>query len=185
MKSCKKLLEDYKPSPKYDKEVWLELYYLSGYILEGLTVYSVYNHYGWNSDKDIEEPDIAFTERTGLDFYKTRGESYKGHTVPEKLRKRGDDALCIHSHGFQQIIKVLLSKEPPFYEIPYFDDNAPIDDDIYQLIESWNPKLRYKYAGKNCDNIKPFDILNEDSIERLFLTCEEIYKKIIENIGCI
>lgn len=182
MKSCKKLLEDYKPSNEYDKEVWLELYYLSGYILEGLAVYSAYKLNDWDYNKDIKEPDIEFTERTGLDFYKTRDKYYKGHPVPESLLNRGPEALCVQSHGFQQIIKQLLSKEPPFCDIPYFDDNALIDNDVYQLIESWNPKLRYKYAGKNYDRIKPFDILNEDSVKKLFATCKKIYDLIIENI---
>ena len=47
LKGCKSLLESYNSGRSSDTHVWLELYYIAGYILEGIAVYSAYklNHF--------------------------------------------------------------------------------------------------------------------------------------------
>lgn len=51
---CRQMLASYKEDGQNDINVWLELYYLSGYILEAITVYSVYKLGGWQSNVDIQ-----------------------------------------------------------------------------------------------------------------------------------
>lgn len=46
LKSCKAFLSSYQPNKNNDFEVFMELFYITGYVLEGLTVYSAYKIYG-------------------------------------------------------------------------------------------------------------------------------------------
>ena len=55
LRGCEALLESYHSDTKGDIHVWLELYYLSGYIIEGITVYSVYKVNGWEQKDDIQK----------------------------------------------------------------------------------------------------------------------------------
>lgn len=69
--SCTQILDSYKPND-YQESVWLELYYLCGYILEGTIVYSVYKLNEWPEYIDIKSYNEEFTLKTGLDFYRHR-----------------------------------------------------------------------------------------------------------------
>ena len=56
LRGCASLLVTYeagKNNNNYDNIVWLELYYLAGYIIEGITIYSAYKLNGWNSTDNI------------------------------------------------------------------------------------------------------------------------------------
>ena len=55
LRGCSSLLMSYKPDSTHDIHVWLELYYLSGYIIEGITIYSAYKLNGWPSEDDIQK----------------------------------------------------------------------------------------------------------------------------------
>ena len=66
---CGQMLASYKENGQNDINVWLELYYLSGYILEAITVYSVYKLGGWQSNVDIQVHDPAFVAANNVDFY--------------------------------------------------------------------------------------------------------------------
>ena len=100
LKGCSSLLQSYTPDIKYDKHVWLELYYLSGYIIEGITVYSAYKLYNWQQTSDIQSNcDIAFTTRTGLDFYYDR-KIRNVSVFPDRSYR----SLSVQGHHFQDIV---------------------------------------------------------------------------------
>ena len=165
LKGCTSLLMTYSPDSIHDMHVWLELYYLSGYIVEGLTVYSVYKLYNWPSNYDIQKNwDCQFTYNTNLDFFPIR--YYNNRVI---FPYRTEKSLCVKSHNFQQIVKDLLRNNPSFNDVPYLG-NGYIDPDIERLIDSWKPNIRYNYEAMN-----PFPNLNQDVILRLVNTCKIIY----------
>ena len=170
LKGCKSLLSSYtlllqvkEKMPKVktnDLQVWLEVYYLSGYIIEGVTVYAAYKLNNWNKDKDIEKGyDETFTKKTNLDFYPTRSTSLFFSTR--------SDGLCVRSHNFQGIIKALLKNNPSFKDVPYIGDGK-IDSTVERLLDEWKPKMRYEY--KNNLN------LDQDIVKRLIDVCDEIFR---------
>lgn len=165
LKGCTSLLLTYTPNSIHDMHVWLELYYLSGYIIEGITVYSVYKLYNWHPYYDIQKNwDPVFTQNTGLDFYRIRT---IGNNVvfPDRTNR----SLSVQSHNFQEIVKNLLRTDPSFNDIPYIG-MGNIDSDVEVLIDSWRPDIRYKYQA-----INPFPNLCQDVIFRLINTCKIIY----------
>lgn len=160
LKGCMSLLLTYTPDSIHDRHVWLELYYLSGYILEGITVYSVYKLKGWPPNDDIQKYNDSFTIETDLDFYYNRKdvEQYRIHS------------LSVQGHHFQNIANNLLKDNPSFNEVPYIG-MGEVDPDIKFLIDRWSPKIRYNYIG----NKNPFPSLTQDVIQRLINTCKIIY----------
>lgn len=173
-KACASLLLSYKPNKKYDKHVWLDLYYLSGYIIEGIVVYSAYKLNNWNQSTDImTEFNFEFSQKTNLDFYYTRTK-FSGD-VDENTRaffqnRSKRTGLSVQGHRFQEIAKTLLRPNPSFNGIPYLGDGI-IDQDVEKLIDQWSPEIRYLYAGKR--NFLP--TLSQDTIARLLNTCFTIY----------
>lgn len=171
LRGCSSLLMSYKPDSTHDIHVWLELYYLSGYIIEGITIYSAYKLNGWPSEDDIQKRyNRAFTNLTGLDFYYNRkcGDNI---IFPE----RGDGGvrtLSVQGHRFQDIVKTLLRINPSFNDVPYIGMGA-IDSDVEYLIDNWGPEIRYKYKEES----DTFPQLNQDIIYRLINTCHIIYAK--------
>lgn len=171
-KACASLLLSYKPNQKFDKHVWLDLYYLSGYIIEGIVIYSAYKLNNWRSSDDIKiKYDLEFSQRTNLDFYYKR--EFHGN-VDNRTRSffqnRSHRALSVQGHRFQEIAKTLLRPNPSFNGIPYLGDGI-IDKDVEDLIDKWRPEIRYLYAGKR--NSLP--TLNQDLIAKLLNTCSTIY----------
>jgi hypothetical protein len=166
LKGCKSLMDSYQSGKPTDMHVWLELYYISGYILEGLTVYSAYKLYNWPVNEDIKRRyNIPFTNATGIDFYYNRiingNEIFPGRSV---------NSLSVQGHRFQDIIKSKLRSNPSFNDLPYIG-NGDIDQDVEHLIDNWSPDVRYCYLGQN----NPIPILNQDVIIRLIDTCNKIY----------
>lgn len=170
---CASLLLAYEPGKKDDNHVWLELYYLSGYIIEGITVYSAYKLNGWNPKDDIQKRyDLEFTKRTKLDFYVKRTYKKDGQEViPSYFQNRPSGSLSVQQHKFQGIVKNLLRPNPSFNETPYLGYGA-IDSDVEKLIDEWEPGIRYCYCGQ-----KEAPKLTRDLVARLINTCRTIYTK--------
>ena len=172
LKGCTSLLLSYKPNPTYDKHVWLELYYFSGYIIEGIVVYSAYKLNNWRQNDDIQRKyNLAFSQRTNLDFYYVRSHIQHGtEIIPSFFQNRPSGALSVQGHRFQEIAKNLLKVDPSFNGVPYIG-NGTIDADIEILIDQWRPDIRYCYHGGGT-TLPP---LNQDVIARLLNTCYTIY----------
>lgn len=174
LKGCISLLETYKSGSSSDTHVWLELYYIAGYIIEGITVYSAYKLYHWNPLDDIQRRwNLAFSQRTNLDFYyvRSRKDRVTGvERVPLFFQNRPSGAMSVQGHNFQSIVMNLLKPDPSFNDIPYIG-NGEIDNDVEILINSWTPSVRY-YHSRQSD---PLPNLNYDIINRLIKTCQTIY----------
>lgn len=164
--ACKRIFETYTSADGNETEVWLEIYYLSGYILEGISVYSAYLINEWPENEDIERSyHEEFTNNCGLDFYRVRTDFSKRPIFGKNVVK-----CSVQGHNFQEIVKNLL-RTPTFNNIPYIGDGA-IDEDIEKLIDNWKPGLRYMYVTYS-DKCKIS--LNGDIISRLLKTMEIIY----------
>lgn len=173
LKGCTSLLKSYNPGQTSDIYVWLELYYMAGYIIEGVTVYSAYKLHRWNPHDDIKRRyNLAFSQRTNLDFYYVR--SHKDRTGQEKIpsffQNRPSGAMSVQGHKFQDIILNLLKPDPSFDDTPYLG-NGEIDNDIKILIDNWSPSIRYYHCGQT-----ELPTLNQDIISRLINTCLKIYE---------
>ena len=170
---CASLLVAYESGKKNDTHVWLELYYLSGYIIEGITVYSAYKLNGWDPSKDIQKwYDLEFTKRTKLDFWDKRTKIVNGkETRPHYFQNRPEGSLSVQHHKFQEIVKNMLRPDPSFNDTPYLG-SGDIDTDVEELIDKWEPEVRYYYNGQ--ENIPK---LNQDLVARLIKTCWTIYTK--------
>lgn len=167
--SCEKLLDAYLSDTKNvsntDLSVLLELYYLTGYIMEGFTVYLVYKKGGWVPNVDIQHsPDPAFTARTHVDFYPNR--------ITPKPR------YSIKSHDFQSIIKNLCNNDPAYDILPYFGNVIPVDSDVRDLLDKWKPGVRYCHVGQVTQLLPSLPNLTSDVMLRLIRTCKEIFQKI-------
>lgn len=173
LRGCMQLLT-FQQGTMHDCQVWLELYYLSGYIIEGIVVYSAYKLNNWIPSADIQyDCNLSFSQRTNLDFYYKRSKIINGvETIDSFFQNRPTGALSVQGHRFQEIAKTLLKPDPSFKGVPYIGDGI-IDTDVEQLIDGWRPEVRYHYHGmpKRC----PF--LNHDVIKRLLTTCSIIYSK--------
>lgn len=166
LKGCIALMKSYQNGQPSDYHVWLELYYMAGYILEGITVYSAYKLYNWPPDEDIQwRYNKPFTQNTGIDFYYSRKVS--GNEI---FPGRTPNSLSVQGHHFQDIIKNKLRMDPSFNNQPYIG-NGDIDQDIELLIDRWLPEIRYYYVGQST----PLPSLNQDIINRLIKTCLTIY----------
>lgn len=85
LSGCIELFASYKEGSKNEMQVWLEIYYLSGYVLEGLTVYSAYKRNGWEEGISIKKDNTEFVNRTGLKFYPWGPSDEKnGKTIEER-----------------------------------------------------------------------------------------------------
>lgn len=174
LKGCKSLLESYNSGKSSDIHVWLELYYIAGYILEGITVYSAYKLNHWNSYDDIQwHYNLAFSQRTNLDFYYVRSNKDRitgAERVPPFFQNRPSGAMSVQGHKFQNIVMNLLKPDPSFNDVPYLG-NGEIDRDVEILINNWSPSVRY-YHQRQTD---PLPHLSYDIINRLINTCQTIY----------
>ena len=182
LKSCRAFLDTYQPDPSRDFEVFLEIFYITGYILEGLTIFSAYKLYGWPSNVEIDDLsyyDENFVQRTNLDYYHYRKlTDANGDT--QYIKNRG---LKVQSHGFQQIAMALLSNQGPFVNdnsTPYYG-NGQLDMDVRLLIDLWKPAVRYFYRGHSA--ISSLPTLNKDLITRLVDTCTAIFTQTISRVG--
>lgn len=174
LKGCESLLLSYNSGQIHDKHVWLELYYLSGYIVEGITVYSAYKLNNWPVNDDIQRCyNLAFSVQTNLDFYYNRiikNENEIDDTIRFFQNRPPENKMSVQGHRFQEIVKNLLKENPSFDDTPYIG-NGQIDPDVEKLIDEWRPEIRYIYDN---GTIPPPD-LSQDVVKRLINTCSEIY----------
>lgn len=178
--SCEQILEGLKHNGAENKEAFLDVWYLSGYILEGFTVYSAYKLNDWNppcggkyNDKDIMgRYDKNFSRKTKLDYFEKR--LVKGRSIFQELGI--EIKYSVRGHGFQEIIKNIL-KKAPLDGLPVLGD-GPVNEEVEKLIQAWKPEIRYWYQSNRNEekNIKIPD-LNQELLERLLNTCKEIYKQ--------
>lgn len=178
LKSCWQLLEGLKENAD-NKEAYLDIWYLSGYIIEGFTVYSAYKINGWNPKsndgvKDIKSKyDKPFSYKTRLDFHRCR--LYPNTNIP--VFPPGLIKCSVQGHDYKSIIDKLLIKEPIFKDFPIMG-LAAVDSDVRVLVDNWRPDIRYWYKEEQMKG-NNIPALTSDLLKRLLETCNDIYKKMI------
>lgn len=169
------MLDAYNQTGQDDMSVWLDLYYLSGYIIEAVTVYSVYKTGQWNDAITINEHDPAFVSRKNVDFYGS--DCNLGTLRHPNFPYRAPGVIppyAIKSHRFGPIITNVLRPDPTFNTIPYLGscDPADIDSDIVDLLDDWDVRVRYERPSSSSI------VLSKDLIKRLYKTCLTIVMKV-------
>lgn len=167
------MLDAYNQTGQDDISVWLDLYYLSGYIIEAATVYSVYKIGQWNDALTINKHDSGFVSRMKVDFY-GRDRRVGNANRPSFPYSSRQDIYDIKSHRFSEIIKNILRPDPTFNTIPYLGscDPADIDSDIVDLLDDWDVRVRYERPSSSSI------VLSKDLIKRLYNTCQTIVMKV-------
>lgn len=153
-------------SEKEEKCICHELYYLSGYIIEGFCVYSVYKILGW------EDEEIPINSRGGYeyeDFAERNAISYFGS---------GDTIEAIHNHVYNNYVDK-IRKTHKFDGLPYFSSARFSKTEVDDLISNWDPNIRYDY-NENSTIIKHANLSN---IKSVIDWCKKIYSHITTNIG--
>lgn len=175
LKGCESLLRSYSSGQIHDKHVWLELYYLSGYIVEGIAVYSAYKLNNWPLNDDIKKRyNLAFSQQTNLDYYYSRiinNVNERPSTI-HFFQNRPPGKMSVQGHRFQEIVKNILKPDPSFNDTPYIG-NGEIDPDVENLIDDWSPEIRYLYDNGPMS----LPILSQDVVARLINTCLTIFKQ--------
>lgn len=158
LEACKYLVAkcDSWSNQQEEFRVCHEIYYLCGYILEALCIFTIYKSRNWIKSKPIHSYDKDFSEETDL--------SYGGENT----------TYNIQGHRFQLYVEILRN-DPNFEDIPYFGTRSIGDGTIEDLIANWSPKIRYNYQDKDGINMK--------NIKKIIDVCEKIYAAVNMNIG--
>lgn len=131
-----------------------ELFYLMGYVVEGLSVYVIYNYVEWDKTKQIS----WYSKETERDYdlsYDSQNTLYN-----------------IKGHRFNHYLAIVRGQSEVM-DIPFIsgtDSNNP----SYKLLEMWRPEIRYDYQSLN---IKKEQIIN------LYEYCEKMFNEVNDKIG--
>ena len=163
-----------------------DIYYLTGYILEGIAVYLVYGAGGFDPQKNIKEFDRRFTERTGVDFFSFRGRNTtRTENISEEDQKwlNSQEDICgVNQHHFNDLIdryhnRLSISSN----KIPYVDNPNDVSKPVRELIKHWDASHRYS----DYDSHIPWKIhrlrqfLNRDTLSKLI----DIYSQIVNTVN--
>lgn len=169
-KACKRIFQLYERCEKNkydDRYLFNEIYYIFGYILEGISVYMIFKHFGYEKSKSIENchEDESFIKKAHVTYH-----------FGEGTRKYGNSLKKISNHNFQEYTEALAQEFAP-YHIPYLSKDVPLNEDtqkelrLKKLIKEWKPDVRYrKYKD-------PFE-LSESDVQSIISLCQTILKKI-------
>lgn len=132
------LMADPSADDHTSQSVLCDAYYLAGYVLEALTVYSLYSHYRYPDNQDImKQFDSKFTQRSGVDFFDDGKRVYKNNPI-----SLGNKYSLVH-HTFQPIIQGPLSVISDLRDVPLIGNGAT-DPQHTQLMDQWSPAQRYQ-----------------------------------------
>ncbi|WP_244263704.1 hypothetical protein [Fibrobacter succinogenes] len=201
-----------KCSNEEKNEILKDLFYLTGYILEALTIYTVYSRGHFNPNKDITELDIKFTKDTHVDYYNTReihpnkndpkdkfsiscrtpknAESYETFNKNlEELNKliRETTIYPIQSHKFFAIIQNVLNDSNK--GLIFSSENIPLFSNIKVSNNEREKKIltlimSWDSSLRYSTNQwnKIKDILTKENIEYIIILCKMI-KKLVYKVG--
>lgn len=183
LSSCRAAMRGLESSSEAEiNSLLLDVWYVSGYILEGITIYLTYKQGGWTESDDIEKKfNRVFTSTCGVDYFRNR-------KMPEGMPPLEGTRYWIQSHRFNFLIDSVLRPQPTTYSnVPYIGDGY-IDDDVKEIIKKWGTFIRYSYCRDgtmiHSEHGNPkYDIpdLSVDLVNRLLDT----YENILRQINCL
>lgn len=137
-----------------EKKVCHDLFYLMGYIVEGLSVYVIYDFIEWDKKKQISWYDRQVEEDYDI--------SYDGRNT----------TYSIKTHKFNHYLAVVRGKEE-VSSIPFISGRDHFDHS-YKLLQKWDPLLRYDYKSVQ---------LNKADIIALYKYCDKMFGAVSDQIG--
>ena len=170
-----------------------DIYYLTGYILEGIAVYLIYRAGEFDPGKNIDEFDKSFTQRTGVDFFSFRdGKTTRTKSIPcERIKLSNDDrnwlnsrkGICgVNSHHFQELIERYDKKfSISSVKIPYVNNPNDVSKPVRTLIQNWDVTHRYSDSDgtKKWNAMNLGEYLNRETLSELI----DIYSKIVNTVN--
>ena len=151
-----------------------DIYYLTGYILEALTIYAAYEGGRFKGNR-ITDLDIDFTQKTHIDFYKVNFNlSTKCWYSNRQNPKRNDEKYC---------------NKDVFKQDEYENDLKALKE-LNKLIDEWKQKEfkekkrdTYFHSVENHHFYEIItNVLNDSTIENTLITNDVPYLSSIENI---
>ncbi len=136
-----------------EKKVCHELFYLMGYIVEGLSVYVIYDVLEWDKRVEISNWDADFADEYDL--------SWSGNTT-----------YTIKTHRFNSYLSVIRGNDA-VADIPFISGTDSYKEP-YKLLSRWTPDMRY-----DLDAIE----LTKKQIFEMCVYCENMYKAVVNTIG--
>lgn len=178
--ACKKLIELLTKNNSSIKDTTMnklaahEIYYLSGYIIEGFLIYIIYRNAGWPEDDPITKT-ICHCEGQMITYQTGKGDD--------------PNVKPISSHRYQGYIDIV--RKIPWVkrlQLPYISsENDNEKKDFLFLIDKWCPKIRYRYPEEIYSHIEKKiqyeDTLKKATIENLtelLEYCDNIYNDIVK-----
>lgn len=146
------------------------LFYLSGYVLESISTYALYKHFGWNPNQSIRNYNSAFVQRSNFSF---------------KMNHNGSgNSYHLEYHGFQsnqfEVLKTQLNNSG----IPIIDSSVNVDTEMQILFNLWKPEIRYHEPNKTYPSFFNSQIsLDETKILKFVALTNNIYNTIIQTVG--
>lgn len=136
-----------------ENKVCHELFYLMGYIVEGLSVYTIYEYVGWDKNREISWPDSYVEDTYDLSF-------------------SGRTKYTIKTHKFNTYLSVVRGKDE-VSDIPFIS-GSDRSNTSYALLTKWSPELRYNL------NIVT---LRKQQICELCVYCQNMFNAVVETFG--
>lgn len=162
--ACKKIIANYQDVdiPKY---ICWEIYYLSGYIIEGCGIYAIYKNSDWQED-------IKIDEKYGCHKYDEIGEMIKvfeedtGFCFNQDTRYNiGKKLKFIQGHRIKNYKEYLAIN---FHDLPYLGGGAICEEEIVNLLDKWHPDFRYVTPSDDQQ-------ITSDTIKVLIRVCSDIF----------
>ena len=168
----------------------IDIYYLCGYIIEGIVVYIAYKLSSWNNTRDIDDDkwyccnNVAEAQRMMNEII-TNGFTFnkESRQIPNSPRP----IYYLSGHLWPLIVRNVLQNSFAIQvqDIPYIDPNTPLGNRTCTiLLDNWNTKIRYQrdliIRDRYGREIRPLLLLNARTIFELYNTCKDIYDKTIK-----
>lgn len=176
----KKKFKHFNDELEKKKYLLKDIYYLTGYILEALTIYAAYEGGRFKGER-ITDLDIEFTENTHIDYYKVNWNNNKKCWRSNRQYPQRDDEKYSNEKGIEQYEK---------------DSKALIE--LNKLIDEWKQKEFEEWKQKNfegkwnrtcfhCVEDHHFyeiitNVLNNRNIENTLITNDVPYLSSTEDI---
>jgi hypothetical protein len=167
LKTCRRLEISFSSiTSNLEKNAILRsIYYLSGYVIEGVVNYSLYKACSFPIDEDVKKLNTNFWTGKKIAFYKNDLRGYNGQKY------------FIQSHDFMKNIDVLRVKLPSkFSSIPVLSDPTQ-NPKLFRLLSHWNVAIRYHTKNTTFQPFS-FEYFSEKEIMDFLDLSENIYKKL-------
>jgi hypothetical protein len=177
LKTCLGIIEAIEKLKNFDSQSLIltknkqatlhNLVYLGGYVLEAISTYSIYKHYGWNSNRNVMNKDDGFSSRCDFTFFSNDGYQY-----------------CVAGHNFQlnqfEVLKVPFSNAG----IPIIDSSVIIDFELYSMFNAWEAEFRYHDANRSYPYLIGSRIpIDETNAIKFINMTKKIYTSLLQTVG--